>query len=209
MENQQMSTVNGETGMIGTKLTAADAKTILDNIENESPLRWPAAVKTLIVGAFQTIERVESAVANFTAAVAKIGSDLEMLKRDYIPRGEYDKLATSHKRLVPIVISLQTEIGAMRQKTDAPASAPDVEAHIAAAAAAAVESPGEKPPEAAKAAAPGTSADAPLPQEDAEALMDAAITNASGVSSVPFSVDATAAAPTFASPTGGARRRRA
>lgn len=200
MENQQTSVASGETAV---GLNSAIAKAVLDNIENESPARWPAAVKTLIVGAYQAVERVEAAMANFTAAVNRVGSDLEWLKRDYVPRSEYDKLVASHKNLAKAVVGLQTEVRAAKSPAPTPAGEPPV------AAPATAGQPGETagatsaPPEA---AAPGTEAPAAqVPQDDVEAAMDAAIAAAAGSAGAPA---ADTPAPMFASPTAGARRRR-
>lgn len=199
MENQQAGVANSETASVA--LNATIAKAVLDNIESESPARWPAAVKTLIVGAYQAVERVESAVANFAAAVSRIGSDLEWLKRDYVPRAEYDKLVTSHKNLAKVVVGLQTEVRATKPQPAGGESQPPVPEP--AAVAQSTEAAGSAATPAAESAdAPAT----PMPQEDVEAVMDAAIMAATGATGT-AGVEAPAT-PAFASPTGGARRRR-
>ena len=200
MENQQAGVANSETASVA--LSATIAKAVLDNIESESPARWPAAVKTLIVGAYQAVERVESAVANFTAAVSRIGSDLEWLKRDYVPRAEYDKLVASHKNLAKVVVGLQTEVRATKPQPTGGESQPPVPEP--AAAAQSTEAAGSAAAPAAESAADAPAAN--MPQEDVEAVMDAAIMAAAGAAGTAGAE--APATPAFASPTGGARRRR-
>ena len=138
----------------------------------------------------------------YVVDVWKTGQDLEWLKRDYVPRAEYDKLVASHKNLAKVVVGLQTEVRATKPQPAGGESQPPVPEPAAAA---------QSTEAAGSAAAPAaeSAADAPaatVPQEDVEAVMDAAIMAAAGAAGT--AGPEAPATPAFASPTGGARRRR-
>lgn len=196
MENQTTETsTNGVHGApeMTRMLSEAQVRTILDNVEKESPERWPAAVKTLVVTAFAEIERINVAMPNLVAAIAEVGSDLSAHKV------EYGKLLESHKRLAVVTSALQSEVRALKpvSSTAMPAGeTPSV-----------VETPGTETPTSGTRTTPGdaqavSATEAPIPQDAAEALMDAAIATAqTGSENAPF------VEPSIASPTAGGRRR--
>lgn len=204
MENQQATrTANTSASPADTALTEVQAKAILDNVEKESPDRWPAAVKTTIVGAYRAIGYVAALATNIAAAVSKLGSDIDAHKE------ELKKLMASHKRLALLTIELRNEVKNLKSGSSG-SSVPGVEETIAATRVvgenAATPTQSETPP--APAPVSDGAPNSPIPQDDAEALMDAAIAAATG-ESVPIEIPVveTPVEQAVASPSSGGRRR--
>lgn len=204
MENQQTAEANGTPEVV---LSVAQVKTILDNVEKESPNRWPAAIKTLVVEAFAAIERFGAVASNLVASITQVGIDLDEHKANY------DKLVLSHRRLAEVTIKLQDRVNALKPEgADAASGIEEVLGGTAPGAGSTTEksgtataangsptgsaSPGETPA--------GGAPDAPVSQEIAEAMMNAAIANAekgTGETELAF------VEPIVASPSSGGRRR--
>lgn len=185
-ETSQAPATNGASAASETPMTAERAKALLDNIEKDSPARWPAAVRTLVVKAFESIERVSQFMEILLQAVGRVGSGLETLRKDH------DKLVASHRRLAAVIIALQE--GGPSSK---PVSPPGGEAFVNPA----QETPAESPPADVVGAAADGAPGVTLPQSEAEAMMDAAIAAADekGPVAPPESMKA---------PSSGGKRRR-
>ena len=156
METQTAKT-NGTSEMSGATMSAMQAKAIIDNVERTAPERWPAAAKTLLIEAFATLERNSLVTENL--------------------QKNYDKLVASHRRLAAVVILLQNEVRTMKPGEQAPSTVEETLVGSAQTSAepGTPENPGAVPVTGDEAASSSGTPDAPVSQDVAEAMMDAAI----------------------------------